>query len=180
MQARRGPLLSHPKSLGTPKFFPEMPPRGLTAWVVQQLPHYLLSLEGGTCQEGWTGAQRRSGSPGARSAAGGEDPPPSRAQVEPPRGSSLRGQGTRQRPPLSSACSPGPAHSGLAHTRQEGGEEGQQLQERACSAPALLAPRAGSGHRNLRPQDQFPAGIPSSLGQWWLNSPLERRPPRVT
>lgn len=76
MQARRGPLLSHPKSLGTPKFFPEMPPRGLTAWVVQQLPHYLLSLEGGTCQEGWTGAQRRSGSPGARSAAGGEDPPP--------------------------------------------------------------------------------------------------------
>ena len=161
-------------------FFPEMPPRGLTAWVVQQLPHYLLSLEGGTCQEGWTGAQRRSGSPGARSAAGGEDPPPLQGSGGTSQGLIFAGAGDTTATSSFISLQPRPSPQRFS-THPPGGRRGRAAAtgeglQRSGSARS----RAGSGHRNLRPQDQFPAGIPSLLGQWWLNSPLERRPPRVT
>ena len=68
--------------------------------------------------------------------------------------------------PLLSALRPGPAHDGLAHTRQEG-EERKRRHRRDGFALADL-PGAGQPQRSLKPPAEVPAGIHSAgQGQQW-------------
>lgn len=62
--------------------------------------------------------------------------------------------------PLLSALRPGPAHDGLAHTRQEG-EERKRRHRRDGFALADL-PGAGQPQRSLKPPSEVPAGTHSA------------------
>lgn len=151
-QAKRRPLSSH---AGLPSSSPRCLPRGLAAWVVQQLPYYLLSFQGearGRDQSGSSLKDRLgSGNVGPKALLSvGREPKSWECPGPPPSlptpllrwnlpgvifAREQESQGTRE--PTSSfiRSQPRPSPQGLTHTRQEGEERKRRRKRREAARP---------------------------------------------
>lgn len=152
----------------------------MAAWVVWQLCHYFLGearrrdQPGSRLRDGleWSGGQVGVQSQRAGSAAG----PPCRLPTPLLRWNLpgvIFAREQESRPPLSSAHSPGPTHSGLAPACQEGEARKRRDQKRGSRPAALLGGRGPS--RNLKRTRSWQGSL-AWRGQGGTGSPSSGQP----